>query len=812
MNRDGYALASTSVGSRLAFRIASFLVARRWVLLAIGVILLAASLLPAMRLQFDRSLDRLFRPGDPDLAALQRIRRVFSAGDMILVAYRDPGLAAPDASGLERLREIVRALRAIPGVYDVWSLDQPLGDEIVDPHSDLAARMRELFEGYTHNHRGDISGLSVLLRPEASMGRAREETVAEVRRLAASLPNGMMAGEPVLTVEGFRYIAQDGSRLGWVSALLLAAVIFLVTGRPRFVLVSLAVVQVAVFGTQASMVLLKLHVSWVSSILTAVITVVGIGAVIHILVRFQEKSRVAQTEEQALTAALAELVRPVFWVLVTDAIGFGALGASRVRPIQEFSWMMVLAVVWVGIAAALFVPGLVLFPGPRWGVSRRRFLSNAESRRTRVLDQALEALLRGATRHWRISALVIAAIAVAGVIGWSRLRVETDFTRNFRRDSDVARAYGFIERELGGAGVWDILLPAPEHLSWPYLRRVQRLEDRLRREVIVPTDSGATPGLTKVLSLIDAVAAAAPRPLEEIRPDVVREGVIRVGMGLIRQRMPSLYEALYGPDPAAARPVYWYRIMLRSQERLSTAAKRKIIADVRRICREEFPKGFEGDPTREPVVGGYYVLLTRLVASVLEDQGKSLSLAILGVFVTMLIVSRSVVTALASLLANLLPVAAVLGALGWLGVPANIGSAMMAAVALGLSVDGTIHYLFVRDAALRSGRTYGEALRAAQSVVGPAAVLATLALTAGFATMILSELIPTVHFGLLLSLTMLGGMLSNLYVLPWMLALSDRLKRRKCPEARRLAPVESSPAADELLGAPAITEESGIRR
>jgi len=764
-------------------------------LLAFGAILFVASLLPAMRLQFDRSLERLFRPGDPDLAALQQIRRAFSAGDMILVAYHDPDLLAADARGMERLREIVRAFRDIPGVYDVWSLDQPLGDEIVDPHSDLAARMRKLFQGYTHNHRGDISGLSVLLRPEASTGRSRDDTVSAVRDLVASLPNGMMAGEPVLTIEGFRYIAEDGTRLGWASALLLAAVIFLVTGRPRFVLVSLAVVQVAVFGTQASLVLLRLHVSWVSSILTAVITVVGIGAVLHILVRFQEKSRVARTEEEALTAALAELVRPVFWVLVTDAIGFGALSASRVLPIQEFSWMMVLAVVWVGIAAALFVPGLLLFPGPRWSVSPRLFLTNSEFRRPRMLDQGLQGLLHATTHHPWASALIIVTIAAVGALGWSRLRVETDFTRNFRDRSDVARAYGFIERELGGAGVWDVLLPAPENLSWPYLRRVQRLENRLRREVTVTTDSGAIPGLTKVLSLIDAVAAAAPRPLEEIRSDLVRDGVIRVGMSLIRRRMPSLYEALYGPDPAATEPVYWYRIMLRSQERLSTAAKRKIIADVRRICREEFAADTGAAPAREPVVGGYYVLLARLVESVLEDQGKSLLLAILGVFLTMLIASRNALTATASLLANLLPVAAVLGALGWLGVPANMGSAMMAAVALGLSVDGTIHYLFVRDAALRTGKTHDEALRAAQSVVGPAAVLATLALTAGFATMILSEFIPTVHFGLLLSLTMLGGMLSNLYVLPWMLAVLNRVKRGIGPIASRLSPAESCSAA-----------------
>ncbi len=777
MNCDGTSFAAPNLRLRLHDRLAFFLVRRRWLLLSLGLIVFGASAVFAGRLQFDRSLERLFRPDDPDLVALRQMRRIFSAGDIIFVTYRDGGLLAKDASGLKRLRDIVASFRAIPGVYDVWSLDQPIGDEIVHPESDMARRMRHLFEGYTHNHRGDVSSLSVLLFPGGAGQTSREQTVAEIRRLAARLPGTMLAGEPVLTAEGFRFIADDGVRLGWVSTALLAAVILLVTGRPRFVLVPLGVVQVAVVGTQASLVLLELHASWVSSVLTAVITVVGIGTVMHVLVRFQEKARLLGDEEQALVATLTELIRPMFWVLVTDAIGFGALSISQVLPIREFAAMMVLGVAWVGLAAVLLVPALVLFPVPRLRPARLRPLYGNNSRWGGILDRGLHGLLHGAIRYRGISGTLVLLVAGGGLLGWSRLRVETDFTRNFRQQSEVAQAYRFIENELGGAGVWDILLPAPEKLDWPYLQRIQRLEDRLRREVVVSWEGRLTPGLTKVLSLIDAVDAASPQPLAEVRYDWLREGMIGLGMNLIRHRMPSLFESLYGSDPTTSPPEFWYRIMLRSRERVPTEVKQRIVAGVRRICAEEFPRQTEVAVRRSPVVGGYYVLLARLVESVLEDQGKSLALVMVGILLTMLVISRSIVTALLSLLANLLPVAAVLGVLGWLGISANMGSAMMAAVSLGLSVDGTIHYLAVRDAALRAGRSRGESLLAAQTVVGPATILATLALTLGFATMILSEFIPTVHFGVLLSLTMLGGMISNLFVLPWMLMVFDQFAR-----------------------------------
>ena len=69
-------------------------------------------------------------------------------------------------------------------------------------------------------------------------------------------------------------------------------------------------------------------------------------------------------------------------------------------------------------------------------------------------------------------AIATLAIAVFASIGALRLEVETDFTRNFRRGSSVVRAYEFVETHLGGAGVWDVLIPAPQSLDQTYLDRI----------------------------------------------------------------------------------------------------------------------------------------------------------------------------------------------------------------------------------------------------------------------------------------------------------------------------------------------------
>ena len=61
-------------------------------------------------------------------------------------------------------------------------------------------------------------------------------------------------------------------------------------------------------------------------------------------------------------------------------------------------------------------------------------------------------------------------------------------------------------------------------------------------------------------------------------------------------------------------------------------------------------------------------------------------------------------------------------------------------------------------------------MRSAQENVGLALVLATAALMAGFLSLCLSQFVPTIVFGVLVSLTMLGGLIGNLIVLPLLIA------------------------------------------
>ena len=90
---------------------------------------------------------------------------------------------------------------------------------------------------------------------------------------------------------------------------------------------------------------------------------------------------------------------------------------------------------------------------------------------------------------------------------------------------------------------------------------------------------------------------------------------------------------------------------------------------------------------------------------------------------------------------------------------------------MGLSVDSSIHYVtFFRRARL-AGSSSREAVIEVQQSVGRAVVFSTLALIVGFSVLCVSHFVPTIYFGVLVSLSMLGGLFGNLVLLPLMLQL-----------------------------------------
>ncbi len=286
--------------------LSKWIIKARWVSLALAVVLAALAWQPAGQIQFDRSIENMFRPDDPLLATYQHLKDEFGENEIVMAVYVDSQLLAESGEGIRRLKEVDDQLSEIPGVREVLSLSgvngalnnvnpfQKLVPSEEDPRaivradSRLAAAYRKVFEGYTHDAKGRIATLVCLLESEADAVIERRETIDRIRDHIQRRPGGMIAGEPVMVIDGFRYLEKDGRRLGWATRILLAVAIIACFGSLRWVLIPISVVQLTLLLTQATLVWFQLRLSMVSSMLIAIVTGVGVATVVHIIVRFRQ--------------------------------------------------------------------------------------------------------------------------------------------------------------------------------------------------------------------------------------------------------------------------------------------------------------------------------------------------------------------------------------------------------------------------------------------------------------------------------------------------------------------------------------------
>jgi predicted RND superfamily exporter protein len=113
-----------------------------------------------------------------------------------------------------------------------------------------------------------------------------------------------------------------------------------------------------------------------------------------------------------------------------------------------------------------------------------------------------------------------------------------------------------------------------------------------------------------------------------------------------------------------------------------------------------------------------------------------------------------------------LPVLAVLGVMGFLGISMNIATVMVASVALGVVDDDTIHFINRYRREVAAGASTDEAIGIATVHEGRASFTTAVINSLGFGVLLLSEYKPTAWFGGLLALTMTVAFLAEVFILP----------------------------------------------
>jgi predicted RND superfamily exporter protein len=176
---------------------------------------------------------------------------------------------------------------------------------------------------------------------------------------------------------------------------------------------------------------------------------------------------------------------------------------------------------------------------------------------------------------------------------------------------------------------------------------------------------------------------------------------------------------------------------------------------------------------------GNGVVFTKGNDYLLGNLGESTLLAIILVSMVMASQFLNFRTVMISTIPSIIPLIITAGIMGYFGIPLKPSTTLIFSIAFGIASDGTIYFLTKYKEEILKGKSISQAVSETIKYTGISMFYTAIILFFGFGIFVASGFKGTVFLGLLVSITLLIGMISNLILLPCFLMTLDKKQSLK---------------------------------
>lgn len=619
-----------------------------------------------------------------------------------------------------------------------------------------------------------------------------------------------VGGASMITSDMLDFIRADLRVFGVTIFVLMIAIMFIIFRRPRYVVLPM-------LTCFASVTMMLGYLSWVdwrltviSSNFVALLLIISLAITIHLVVRYREYHAEFPDDSKAdlVMRAVKYMALPCLYTTLTTIVAFASLVVSDIRPVIDFGWLMVMGLTLSLILAFIIIPaGLML-------------TSKGQPSEQRDNTAAFTTLFSKFTERFP-NGVLLASLGVALAAGWgiSRLEVENRFIDYFHDSTEIYRGLTVIDQNFGGTINLDITLDAGA---------LPQLADGFEEDFDVSDFGDDSFGDEDPFAEADAMDAVDPfveedpfgdvDPFGEVDPfsdhgagDAKRQNNLWftvAGIDVIKSvheyldtlpevgKVQSLYTAYeVGSDvsgsslndfelalmknslpdaigdvlisPYLSEEYGQTRIALRAMETDPNLRRAELLEQIHDYLIDDLKL-----PEDKVHMSGLLVLYNNMLQSLFVSQIETLGTVFFGIMIMFMVLFRSLKVAIIAIIPNILAACAVLGGMGLMGIPLDMMTITVAAIAVGIGVDDTIHYIHRFKTEFSVDGNYLAAMHRSHASIGRAMFYTSIIIIVGFSVLTLSKFIPSIYFGLLTGLAMLAAILAALTLLPRLIVMT----------------------------------------
>ncbi len=775
------------------------IVGRRWVTVAVSLLVMLALAAGAARLEtVDVDVRNHFGGDDAHIVALELLEDTYALSDAALV------VAAPQAGtiftreALAAIEELTDRLWQTPYVTRVDSLanyqhSEGFEDELVverlvrDAATLTGGELKRIEEialatdevaGRFVSRDGRVAGLVVSValpdgRAERQLAKVEvtdflRRTAAESRQEHAAI-DYHLTGELVLNRAMREAIDDDTGVLAPIvlATMLLAAVVLLrsVWGTAAIVLMLAAVLGSGVGFTGWT----GMKFFGESAAALFVMMAVTVAHSVHVIEGMLAGLREGMDRRQAAIHSVRTNGWAVFLTSLTTAIGFLSLNFADMPPFRVMGNMVAFGVMCAFLYAVTLLPAF-LSAVPMQSRPERAGKSGFFDRFGRFVVSRRTVLLCG----FGLAIVVL----VAGI---SRIELKENWLELLDESYEFRRSTDFVSRNFAGVETYEYSLSAGQAggvTDIGYLNRVDAFAEWYR----------AQPEVAHVFAISDIVKRLN-RNLHADDPDEYR---LPEDSDLAAQ-----YLLLYEFSLPVGRDLNNLIDVDRSSTRMTVVLKS--LSTVEKIALDDRAQAWLRDnaPGMETGAAGVALVGAHSIQRNIEGMLLGTVIAMGLVSLLLLLVFRSVRLGVISLIPNFVPAAMAMGLWGYAVGEVGVAASVVTAIAFGIVVDDTIHFMTKYVSARKSGLLPSESVQSAFRSVGRALFATTVVFGLGFMVFAASGLVTNQALGLLVGMTVIIALLADFLFLPPLLMALDGTRETGAEIGERLRreAEQTSPAA-----------------
>lgn len=597
--------------------------------------------------------------------------------------------------------------------------------------------------------------------------------ISKIREIISKHKNNatiFLGGVNMIASDVVGFVKNDLLIYGLSLALLFILVLWYIFRRLRWIVITLFICTISIISTAGVLGYFDWEVTVISSNFVALELIITMSIVVHLIERYRElffKYPKATQYKLVSNAVLSKLI-PSFFAITTTVVGFASLVLSHIEPVINLGLMMSVGILISLVETFLFFPVILMLLG-----KKDEFLPPKSSL------SFIEATPKIVLQYGKVIVVVAILVAIFSIVGSMKIFVENSFINYFKSSTHIYQGMKAIDEHLGGTTPLDIIIKfkkddkvvqkdssksdsfddfEDEYASSGDENQYWFSKDKIDLITKIHNYLETLPEIGKVQSLASLLKIG-----KELNNG---KDLDSITLALFYTQLPDNYKKLI-ISPFVNIEANEARITMRivdSNEHLRrNELLKKIQNDVESMIKNQ-------DTTIR--LSNLMVLYNNMLQSLFESQIATAGASIAVLAVMFLILFRNIKMVFIALVTNLIPISLVFGIMGYLGIPLDIMTITIAAIALGIAVDDTIHFMHRFDFEYKQNAfSYSSAIVNSLHTVGHPMYHTTIIIVIGFSVLMLSNLVPTIYFGLLTGVVMISVLVSNLLLLPRLLVL-----------------------------------------